>query len=284
MINRTVIGIDLGGTTIKIGAVEDGRIVKRLVKPSPGKVMSYEESIIYFVRAIKELEVEPSAIGVGVPSVVDSVRGIVYDAVNIPSWEKVPLKEILEQEFKVPVAINNDANCFAYGEKVFGEHSDCRDLVGVTLGTGLGVGIITGGTLYNGKNTGAGELGNVSYREHNYEYYCSSGFFVSEYGSTGKEMYDRAVSGDVEAVEVWAQFGRHLGEFMKMVLYAYDPEAIVFGGSISKAYELFSRSMGEAMSDFIYPRSLDELKISVSNVKDSGIMGAAALLCSVHNK
>src|SRR5690606_24955530 len=113
-----------------------------------------------------------------VPSVVDVDKGIVYDVQNIPSWKEVPLKAIMEERYGVPVQVNNDANCFALGEKYFGQGRDSKAFIGLTLGTGLGAGIILNDKLYAGPNCGAGEFGMVPYLDYHYEYYASGQFFT----------------------------------------------------------------------------------------------------------
>jgi glucokinase len=101
------------------------------------------------------------AIGIGVPSVVDIENGIVYDVQNITSWKEVALKKLMEEEFQIPVLINNDANCFALGEKYFGKGQNLHSMIGLTIGTGLGAGIIINDKLYAGVNCGDGEFGNA---------------------------------------------------------------------------------------------------------------------------
>ena len=118
------------------------------------------------------------AIGIGVPSVVDSVRGIVYNVQNIKGWEEVHLKTILEQEFGIPVFINNDANCFAMGEQIYGTGKRFDHFVGITLGTGVGGGIIQQGRLLADANCGSGEYGEMPYLDGILEYYCGSFFFI----------------------------------------------------------------------------------------------------------
>ena len=115
--------------------------------------MPLEESLTYLKAQIsKMMTPQTRGIGVGVPSVLDSETGVVYNVANIPSWIEVPLKDILESEFNVPVYINNDSNCFTLGEKKFGEGRPFKHLVGVTLGTGVGAGIIINDHLYGGSN------------------------------------------------------------------------------------------------------------------------------------
>lgn len=272
-----IIGVDLGGTNVRIGKLIDGRVVEKLVEPSPAG-LSLDESLDY-MKALLSRVITPEVrgIGMGVPSVVDVERGIVYNVTNIPSWKEVHLKEILEKEFGIPVCINNDANCFALGEKRFGYGRDYNNVVGLTLGTGVGAGIIIGGELYNGANAGAGEIGSIPYLDGVYETYCSSDFFAMN-GTRGSDVARKAAAGDTWALQLWDEFGGHMGRLMKAVLLAYDPEIVVFGGGLSGAYPLFERAMRAEMASFPFPKSLDRLKIAVSDNPDIAIMGAAALV------
>ncbi|MCU7500928.1 MAG: ROK family protein, partial [Ignavibacteria bacterium] len=211
------------------------------------------------------------------PSVVDTEKGIVYDVQNIPSWKEVPLKEILEKKYGVPVYINNDANCFAAGEKYFGKMKNCRNGVGIIMGTGLGAGIFTDGRLYSGTNCGAGEFGMIPYKESIYEAYCSGQFFKNEFNTTGEEAYKRAVGGDEEALKMFCRLGEHLGNAIKVVLYAYDPEIIILGGSVSRAFSLFKESMWKEVRTFAYQNSLKKLVIEPSELDQVALLGAAAL-------
>lgn len=272
------LAIDLGGTNIRIAQVVDGVIVDRKSISCPSKE-SYEEVLLHLETLIESMITpEVDGIGIGVPSVVDSLRGIVYNATNIPSWKEVHLKDILQHRFSVPVFVNNDANCFALGEKLFGEATSFRNVVGLTLGTGVGSGIIIDGKLYNGRNTGAGEIGSLPYLDSDYEHYCSSGFFVDHYQLTGKEAAQRAAQGDPVALEIWQVFGSHLGQLMKVILYAYDPEAIVIGGGIASAFSLYAPAMRAAMHDFPYVETLKNIQIRVSQKADISMLGASALV------
>lgn len=230
--------MDLGGTNVRAGLVKDGRIVRLLSEPCKadrpeGEVVDHIASLIG-----KLITPDVARIGIGVPSVVDAARGIVYNVVGIPSWREVYLKDLLEKRFGVPVYVNNDCNCFALGVSRFGEASAYSDVVCVALGTGVGAGIVIGGELYCGHDTGAGEIGSIPYLDRDYEYYCSSRFFVGR-GTTGKEAYERALAGDSAALALWHEFGGHIGRLVMMILYAYDPEAIVFGGSHRPCLRVF---------------------------------------------
>lgn len=275
-----IIGVDLGGTKVRAGVERAGKIgnqKQQLVK-SKG---SQEETLGQLMDLIRSLMVPGvQGIGLGVPSVVDPERGIVYDVVNIPSWKRVPLKDILEEEFSVRVEVNNDSNCFALGEHRFGQLRNFANAMGMTSGTGLGTGVIIDHKLYSGTNCGAGELGLLSYKDHNIEYYASGNFFETFHRVSAIEAHERAVGGDKEALGWWDEFGKHMGQAVKSAAYAYDPQAIVIGGSLAKAFRLFEDSMRRSLSDFAYPESIKKLKIFQSVDENITLLGAAALVDS----
>ncbi|WP_128545150.1 ROK family protein [Larkinella soli] len=271
------IGVDLGGTNIRAGLVLDGSIVRQTAVPLRQKE-SLPATLAQLTRLIRPLTEFPvKSIGIGVPSVVDVERGIVYNVVNIPSWEEVALRDILENEFSLPVIVNNDVNCFTLGEHRYGLARTYRSVVGMAIGTGLGSGIIIDNRLYTGHNCGAGEIGMLPYLDRNFEYYACNNFFESLHGLSALEAGQAAGRGDARALKLWAEFGTHLGFAIKAVLYAYDPEVIVLGGSVSKAYSFFEGAMFEALEDFAWPESLRRLKIFQSQNEQITLLGAAAL-------
>lgn len=271
------IGIDLGGTNMRVGLTDGSTLVNSVIEPCPSK--EAEEVVInQLKRQIAQLmSEEVTSIGVGVPSVVDCQQGIVYNVANIPSWKEVHLKEILEKEFGVPVAVNNDANCFALGVWKYGEGKGTKDMVGLTMGTGIGSGIIINGELYNGVNTGAGEIGSLPFKDADYEFYCSSRFFSELHGDTGANFGKRAQAGDAEAVAVWKEFGQNVGELIKAVLFTYAPEAIIIGGGIASAFSLFEAPMRASLESFPYPANVAATRIMPSTLPNAAILGAGAL-------
>jgi glucokinase len=271
------IGIDLGGTNIRAGVVERGVIVDKL--SAPCKAEMPEQAVINQLKEMISALLVPGieSIGVGVPSVVDVERGIVYNVANIPSWKEVHLKRLLEKAFRLPVAVNNDCNCFALGEYHFGTGKNYNDMVCLALGTGVGAGIIINGKLYTGHNAGAGEIGCLPYLAHDYEYYCSSSFFVREHGTTGKEAFEKGCAGDPHALNLWRETGVHIGNLIKAVLFTYDPQAIILGGSIANAFDFFSEKMYENLKHFPYPETVARITILRSQKEDVTLLGAAAL-------
>jgi len=274
---KNIIGVDLGGTNIRAGKIVGQEIT--LIKSSPTPSQEPEEVVTEAICAVIDqcIDEHTQSIGVGVPSVVDVENGIVYDVVNIPSWKEVHLKEILEKKYKVPVYINNDANCFALGEKYYGKARSCKSIVGLTIGTGMGSGLIFNGKLFEGKNCGAGEVGNITYLNSNYEHYCSGQFFAEEKSVSAFDAFNLAESGDEAAIQMFAEYGFHMGQAIKTVLYAYDPEIIILGGSLTKSYAYFKSAMFDAVQDFAYRNVLENLKIEISELEHSAIYGAAAL-------
>ena len=273
------LGIDIGGTNISFGLVEDGKVTKGFSVPSFSHEATLEETLDYLSAQIHKLIV-PSVekIGIGVPSVVDVKRGIVYDTQNIPSWREVPLKEYLEERFHVPVAVNNDANCYALG--VYGTYpADAKPetLVAITLGTGVGLGIVSEGKLFCGSNCGAGELGCLPYRDSILEDYCSKKYFTGA-GWSGKEAYQAAEAGNSDALLLLEEFGRHLGAMVTTVMYAYDPDRIALAGGIANNYPFFCQAMEEYVrANFPYRKALERLEIDVCTDGNLPVVGAALL-------
>jgi glucokinase len=272
-----ILGVDLGGTQVRVGKVRAGVVERSAASPISGRD-SAEVVAGELYRAIDDLfDTEVAGIGCGVPSVVDLERGVVYGVENIPSWQAVPLREQLERRYGVPTLVNNDANAFAVGELHFGAGRGFRHLVGLTLGTGLGAGVVVDGRLYSGANCGAGELGAMPYRDHTLEHYCSGAFFQRVAGIRGEEAFRRAEGGDAAAIELFEQFGHELGHAVLVAVFAYDPEVIVFGGSISAALRFFERSMRARLRDYPWPHVVERLHIAAGAVENAAILGAAAL-------
>ena len=272
-----IIGVDLGGTNFKAGLVSEGNIISEAYN-SVNRDCSKSELIQTLFKTIDEVFTENvKGIGVGVPGVVDSNSGIIYDILNLPMWKEVPLRDLLGPRYNIPVYINNDANCFAIGEKIYGHGKPYSNFVGLSIGTGLGMGVIINGQLYNGVFCGAGEIGMVGYKDSIVEYYASSLFFEREYQQNPKEMSELAFKGDKKALKMFSKFGEHLGNAIKNILYMYAPEAIIIGGSISKSFPLFKNSMEKTIKTFAYPKQIEHLKIELSDLDGIAILGAAAL-------
>jgi glucokinase len=277
MNDQKVIGLDLGASNIRGGLIHGDRISQihsRRIQ-SAGSVEDVLNDIYSIIDLLIEKEVV--AIGIGVPSVVDVEQGIVYDVQYIPSWKEVHLKFVLEERYRVPAFVNNDANCFVLGEYYFGKGAGVENFIGLAIGTGLGAGVIINHRLYAGPNCGAGEFGMVDYLDHCFEYYCSGQYFQNVYHVDGQEVFEKAKAGNPQAQQWYAEMGMHLGNAIKMIMYTYDTSLIIFGGSVRHAYPFFSRTMWERINSFAYTKSLAKFRIELSELENSGILGAAGL-------
>ncbi|MGZ5135276.1 MAG: ROK family protein [Flavitalea sp.] len=275
MKNETILGIDLGGTNLRGGLVKEniltGIISQRIESSNTAEEMLH---VLYkFTDGLINSSVK--AIGIGVPGLTDN--GIVYDVMNIPSWKEIALQSFMQERYNVPVFINNDANCFALGEFYFGKGQGNDSLVGLTIGTGLGSGIIINKKLHTGNHCGAGEFGMIPYLDQCYEYYASGQFFQNVYGENGEDIFKRATQSDTTALNMYEDMGSHLGNAIKTILFALDINLIVLGGSVRKAFPYFSKPMWQSIQSFPFKRTVEGLRIEVSELENSGILGAAAL-------
>lgn len=273
-----IIGVDIGGTKISAALIVEKQIVQEYSCPTPSG-----QSKEVVVKTVGDLihrlfSDDVIGIGIGVPGLVDLETNEVLDVINIPSWDRVPLKEMLEGRFQKPVFVNNDANCFAIGEKHFGKGQPFKNFVGITIGTGLGAGIIINNRLYSGRYCGAGEFGTIYYKDQSVEAYASGQFFKDQ-GLSGADLAKQAQNGDNQAIRLFTELGEHIGRAIANVLFALAPEAVVLGGSISQSFVLFEPGMRSILEhEFPYQRLYQSLEIEVSDLKNSAVLGASSLV------
>lgn len=277
MDKKYILGIDMGGTNIRGGLVNENILSGIASKRINAQASAQEVRDELFSFTDDLMNDSITAIGIGVPGLIDEETEMVFDVVNIPAWKKVPLKKWMEDRYKIPVIINNDANCFALGEFYFGKGKGCNSMIGLTIGTGLGSGIIINKKLYSGKNGGAGEFGMIDYLDHCYEYYASGQFFKNVYNIDGETIFKNAKEGNTQAIKMYEEMGTHLGNAIIMILFALDVEMIILGGSVRHAFSFFKDAMWEEIQTFPFTRALDHLKIEVSTLENAGVLGAAGL-------
>lgn len=264
----------MGGTNLRVARIENGKVAAQVKEPC--KADGTEEEVLeqFYTLIEQVISPETEGIGVAVPSVVDYEQGIVYEAMNIPSWKEVHLKEKLEQRFHLPTRVDNDVNCFVNAEHKYGAAKLFRHVVGITLGTGVGAGIVINGEVYRGSNTGAGEICCLPYLDGNYEEYTSSQLF-KKWNTTGEEEAAKADRGEKEAIAHWQELGFHLGKLLQVILYTYDPECIVIGGGIAQSAFRFRDAMMQSLRDgFQYPHEIERVTILFSELKDCNLLGA----------
>ncbi len=274
MKNKTIIGVDLGGTNMRAGRIENGVLVEVSSKSVPKTddaniVLDLLKNTITTVLTSNVV-----AIGIGIPGILDKNTGVVFDMANIPSWKEIELKKELNTHFNLPIYLDNDANCFARGENIFGKAQGVENVVGLTLGTGMGAGVIINGKLHSGLMCGAGELGELPYLNANYEKYCSGQYFRDVRNTTGEEEYNKAEKGDVNAIDIFESYASHLAKAIEMVILTYAPDKIVMGGSVSKSKKYFEK----LTLQYVAKNNFRNIPvIEYSELENSAIFGAASL-------
>jgi len=278
MNNESLLGIDIGGTKVAVGRVDGDTLTDLKYELIPAKSNDPNDIINVVISTTEKLFNEDiKGIGIGIPGLVDRENGIVNDVQNIPSWTEIDLKDIMEKHFGVPVYLDNDANCYALGEAKFGSGKGVDDFVGLTLGTGMGAGIIKDGHLISDANCASGEFGNIMYLDSIYEDYCSGKFFKKKYGINGEDLVKAAEEKDEMALKAFEEFGTHLGNAIKTIKFAVDPKKVIIGGSVAKSHKFYEVSMWKTLLDFPLPKAMTDFEVIFSEVKNIAVLGAASL-------
>ncbi len=269
-----LIGVDVGATKICSALTNGKKILKSYISKTK-KDSSKTEIVNQILFAIEKVFTKDvKGIGIGVPALV--VNGIVYEAANIKNLDKINLKKIVEKKFKVKTFLNNDAKCFALGELLFGNGRKFKNFAAVTIGSGIGTGLIINKQLYEGRNCGAGEYGRICFSGKEIEEGACAKFFEKKH-TTGKIMFQRAKNGDKKAKIVFDEFGKNIGSFLSTIVDSINPEAIILGGSIADSFPFFKKEMLKELKKHTYKKSFSGLKIIKSKNKNISVLGAASL-------
>jgi glucokinase len=290
MTEAEVIGIDLGGTAIKLGRFrEDGTCLESLsvATPQPATPTAVVEAINQAISKIS-MDKQILAIGVGTPGPADAAGRIARVAINLSGWQDVPLADLLEAKTGYPTVLANDANCALLGESWLGAGRQFRNLILLTLGTGVGGAVILDGQLFTGHQGTGAELGLItlnpdgpmcnSGNQGSLEQYLSIGAIIRRTGKEPAELGLMAKQGDKFALEFWEAYGRDLGIGLTSLIYVLTPEAVVIGGGISASAEYFLPAAIAEIERRVIPSSRDNLKILVAELgNQAGMVGAAKL-------
>lgn len=283
MQNLYYLGVDTGGTQMRMAAVTcDGKLATPMLSAPTGKEFSAEnfrDQLIHFYTKIKAMigDHPIAAIGMGFTGLVE--ENSISAADFIPLLNKINVVEIAEKNLGYPAKIENDARCFVLAEARFGAGRGARHVVGITLGTGVGGGVIIDGKLHRGANGNAGEVWSVPHRGKWMEYFVSGSGLVKtfqESGGIGDELdaakiAELARNGNKIAIAAFQSYGNDLADLCETIRALIDPEIIVIGGSIAKANDIF----GE---DFIKKTSARRTKIAWAELGTAaGVIGAASL-------
>ena len=286
--SKKIMGMGIGGTTFSSSLFDDDlNIIKTSQKEFISNISSTNKLLDSLVEQVNNFECdELIGIGVACPGPLDSKNGMILDTPNLLLLQNINLKSELESRTSLPVYIENDANLFALGEWKK-QKSNPSVFGALTLGTGLGFGIIINEKIFSGGHGMAAEYA-ISPLEHgNWETHISiSGIEKMALKNikkklTPKEVYDLACSGNTDAQNIWDEFGVHLGLAMSHFINMIDPQMISIGGGLSKAFKYFSNSMKSTIKDNCPSYAKNQIDIFESKDKElSAQIGAALLLLS----
>jgi glucokinase len=293
------IGIDLGGTNLRAAAVSrDGRMLNRIAGTSAGAAR--ETVIRDMVEAIKTLQAGLSdhrlaGVGVGIPGFILMDKGVVLTAPNLPALENYPVRDEIERLLGAKVILENDANAAALGEKWIGAGRDVNDLILLTLGTGIGSGIVIEGNILRGYLGMAAEIGHTTYAPNGYPCGCGNTGCVEKYASatavsamarlmnlgpdlSSEEVFRLAKSGNQRALQIFDSVGLALGTLLATLINTFNFPLYLLGGGMTAAWELFESSMRAEASrrSFIYRNNPPRIERAGLGA-DAGLYGAAYL-------
>ncbi|MDP2943668.1 MAG: ROK family protein [Candidatus Omnitrophota bacterium] len=299
---RYIIGIDLGGTNLKVALfdhrlkVKDMQVLStRVFKTKEGLIKIIIDSIKDIIRRNKLSTREILGVGLGLPGPVDAKKGIVHFFPNIPGWNEVPLKKILNNRLSLPIFIDNDVNLMALAEYRAGAAKNSRNAVCLTLGTGIGAGIIIEGRLYRGSSYAAGEIGHIPINEKGPACNCGGSACIESYVGNlriinlASKIFKRKIgleelSGlagkrNRLALKIWRAVGEKLGIALAGVTNLLNPDCIVIGGGVANAGRILFDSIRDTIKQRAMTTPAQHVKILKAKLGNSaGLIGAALLV------
>jgi glucokinase len=291
-VTERALGIDVGGTKIAAGVIDrDGKILKRIERPTPTE--SRDEFLEQLDEMVDELRGDGvEAIGFGLPSTIDQRTGRVVGSVHVPLAD-FDFRDHAAERFSMPVALDNDGNAAAIAEWKIGAGHGTEHMVMLTLGTGVGGGLILGGKPYRGFVGAGAEIGHMvleyggepcsgNCTGHGHFEQVSSGRAADRRavellgpGHSGRELVGAAREGNEEALEAVREIGRRLGAALGSLVNIFDPEVIVIGGGFSQARDLFLEPALETMREEALPPGRDLVRVVPALLgPDAGLVGA----------
>ena len=297
MMQDLAIGVDFGATNIKLGLVaRTGRVLATSVLPAQlyGAPARFVEAVGEAVeRLLQARRIQRSRIAgavVGAPGPVDHARGIVHTMVNVRGWREVPLARLMTRRLGCRTLVENDVNLIALGEWRHGAGRGAAQMVCLTLGTGVGGGLILGGGLYRGHSGAAGEIGHMAIDPQGPRCGCGARGCLEAYvgaaaicrmGGVGtpKQLSQAAQAGDRQALRVWREFGQLLGLGVASLINVLNPDRVVIGGGVSSAWRFFAPTLQRTVRTQAMAAALHNTQIVRAKLGDqAGIVGSAVLI------
>ena len=281
-----IIGIDIGGTTFSSTLFNDNLdILDVSEKEFISKLNSTKKLLDAIANQIKTYNTKIDGIGISCPGPLDSKNGIILETPNLKLLQNINLKKEIESRCKASTYIENDANLFTLGEWCSMDENNSKVLGGVTLGTGLGFGVVINGEIFTGAHGMASEYAISPVNSGNWESKVSiSGIMKSALKHIGKKLdpetlYEMAVKKDKSAMRIWSEFGHNLGLALSHFINMLDPDTISIGGGVSGAFKLFEADMKNVLNEYCPSYKKFTINIFESKKKElSSHLGAALLV------
>lgn len=298
------IGVDVGGTNIKFGLISpSGNIIartrlstKRFARNKNSLIGAIIDTIRNFIKDNRLSRKDIKGIGFGFPGLVDPFKGVIFLLPNIPGWKNVPLKKILERKIKIPVFLENDVNMIALGEWYKGAGCGSKNLLCITLGTGVGGGLILNNRLYRGEGFAAGEIGHMPLNEKGplcncggvacFERYVGNGILLKQAvkifkdkAITLEKIYAMANRKDKKAIRFFEDMATHIGNGLVGVVNLLNPSLIIIGGGVANNYKFLHKTIERVVRKRAMPVQGSMVKIVQAKLgDDAGILGAKMLV------
>ena len=303
------LGIDLGGTRIKVGVVDELGRLSNMKEFSTRVDLGREALIRRIIRIIQrrlsedaDLPNPPAAIGLGAAGMIDVRKGVVLLSPNFPDWQQVPLARLVNEETGLPTFLDNDANAITYGEKWVGAGKDMNNFACLTLGTGVGSGLMLDGRLWYGSHGSGPEIGHMTIHPKGRRCKCGNQGCLETLASAGwlvkmaskiknreplssKDIYLRALQGDPFCRDLFENLGEALGIAIANLIHILSLEGVVLGGGLSRAATIFLPSLEKEFKKRLTLVAPEKIKIRISRLQEkSGVLGAAGIALKRINK
>ncbi len=299
---KYIIAIDLGGTNLKIGLFNFKLNIKEKKTLDTKRFIKKERLIQTIIDSVREIIKDNNlskknilGVGLGIPGPIDYKRGIIHFLPNIPGWKEVPLKKILKKRLGMNIYIDNDTNLMALAEQKLGAASKYKNVVGLTLGTGVGGGIVIEGELYHGGAFAAGEIGHIPINEKGPLCNCGGRACLESYIGNkqllakARNKFRRKVSLEElsrltrqkngKATVIWKEAGEKLGLALVGIVNLLNPDCIVIGGGISNAGGILFESIRKTIKERAMSVQAKSVKILKSKLgADAGLIGACIMV------
>ena len=287
----STIGVDIGATKTNFALISGTKILQKKGFSNPQKSKYLLQSIeITLEKMIANLPQDKvRGIGLGVPGPLNEKRTLVLNPPNLDGFENYPLAARIQKRLRIKTVMENDAKCFTLAEAVMGAGKKAKIVLGITLGSGVGGGLVINGKIYKGAFGSAGEVGHMTINNDGPRCSCgglgcleeyASGKFFARKGVSSFNLQNRAAAGDKKAINIYKEYGRYLGVGISNCVNLLDPDIVVLGGGISMAYPLFIETAQKEISRrVISPSAQRYVKIKQAKFGVwSGAVGAALLV------